>query len=170
MFKVVKTGKTKRKGWKRMVTKATFVGEVRSFFAFFFQTLPTTSNRTATDSTTRYRTLPVNRRSSSDSFDRQRCDTKRPTSPIVSISLWSFPTRSDPLCMCSRAQSNFPTAYYRCQEEPAVSNGAFPLFISLYSSSSPQQPHQSFADCITEQGLTSCSVHAARSYNKRNDY
>lgn len=29
MFKVVKTGKTKRKGWKRMVTKATFVGEVR---------------------------------------------------------------------------------------------------------------------------------------------
>jgi ribosome biogenesis protein NSA2 len=30
MFKVVKTGKTKRKGWKRMVTKATFVGEVRS--------------------------------------------------------------------------------------------------------------------------------------------
>ncbi|ORY87507.1 ribosomal protein S8e/ribosomal biogenesis NSA2 [Leucosporidium creatinivorum] len=27
MFKVVKTGKTKRKGWKRMVTKATFVGE-----------------------------------------------------------------------------------------------------------------------------------------------
>merc|ERR1712230_208428 len=28
MFKVVKTGKTKRKGWKRMVTKATFVGEV----------------------------------------------------------------------------------------------------------------------------------------------
>lgn len=29
MFKVIKTGKTKRKGWKRMVTKATFVGEVR---------------------------------------------------------------------------------------------------------------------------------------------
>lgn len=28
MFKVVKTGKSKRKGWKRMVTKATFVGEV----------------------------------------------------------------------------------------------------------------------------------------------
>lgn len=27
-FKVVKTGKSKRKGWKRMVTKATFVGEV----------------------------------------------------------------------------------------------------------------------------------------------
>jgi ribosome biogenesis protein NSA2 len=27
VFKVVKTGKTKRKGWKRMVTKATFVGE-----------------------------------------------------------------------------------------------------------------------------------------------
>jgi len=27
MFRVVKTGKTKRKGWKRMVTKATFVGE-----------------------------------------------------------------------------------------------------------------------------------------------
>lgn len=27
MFKVMKTGKTKRKGWKRMVTKATFVGE-----------------------------------------------------------------------------------------------------------------------------------------------
>ncbi|VDL86306.1 unnamed protein product [Nippostrongylus brasiliensis] len=26
-FKVVKTGKTKRKGWKRMVTKVTFVGE-----------------------------------------------------------------------------------------------------------------------------------------------
>lgn len=26
-FRVVKTGKTKRKGWKRMVTKATFVGE-----------------------------------------------------------------------------------------------------------------------------------------------
>lgn len=30
MFKVIKTGKTKRKGWKRMVTKATFVGEVSS--------------------------------------------------------------------------------------------------------------------------------------------
>lgn len=29
MFKVIKTGKSKRKGWKRMVTKATFVGEVR---------------------------------------------------------------------------------------------------------------------------------------------
>lgn len=28
MFKVLKTGKSKRKGWKRMVTKATFVGEV----------------------------------------------------------------------------------------------------------------------------------------------
>lgn len=27
MFKVVKTGKTKRKGWKRMITKPTFVGE-----------------------------------------------------------------------------------------------------------------------------------------------
>ncbi|GAA5939179.1 hypothetical protein JCM1841_003169, partial [Sporobolomyces salmonicolor] len=27
MFKVIKTGKSKRKGWKRMVTKATFVGE-----------------------------------------------------------------------------------------------------------------------------------------------
>ena len=27
VFKVVKTGKTKRKGWKRMVTKACFVGE-----------------------------------------------------------------------------------------------------------------------------------------------
>ncbi|GAA97045.1 uncharacterized protein L969DRAFT_79367 [Mixia osmundae IAM 14324] len=27
MFKVVRTGKTKRKGWKRMVTKATFVPE-----------------------------------------------------------------------------------------------------------------------------------------------
>lgn len=27
MFTVLKTGKTKRKGWKRMVTKATFVGE-----------------------------------------------------------------------------------------------------------------------------------------------
>jgi ribosome biogenesis protein NSA2 len=26
-FKVVKTGKSRRKGWKRMVTKATFVGE-----------------------------------------------------------------------------------------------------------------------------------------------
>lgn len=26
-FKVVKTGKTRRKGWKRMVTKVTFVGE-----------------------------------------------------------------------------------------------------------------------------------------------
>ncbi|VDL85578.1 unnamed protein product [Nippostrongylus brasiliensis] len=26
-FKVVKSGKTKRKGWKRMVTKVTFVGE-----------------------------------------------------------------------------------------------------------------------------------------------
>ena len=40
MFKVVKTGKTKRKGWKRMVTKATFVGEVRSFFASFFKLSP----------------------------------------------------------------------------------------------------------------------------------
>lgn len=27
VFKVVKTGKTRRKGWKRMVTKVTFVGE-----------------------------------------------------------------------------------------------------------------------------------------------
>lgn len=27
VFKVVKTGKTRRKGWKRMITKATFVGE-----------------------------------------------------------------------------------------------------------------------------------------------
>jgi len=27
MFKVVKTGKAKSKSWKRMVTKATFVGE-----------------------------------------------------------------------------------------------------------------------------------------------
>lgn len=27
MFKVLKSGKTRRKGWKRMVTKATFVGE-----------------------------------------------------------------------------------------------------------------------------------------------
>lgn len=27
VFKVVKTGKTRRKGWKRMVTKATYVGE-----------------------------------------------------------------------------------------------------------------------------------------------
>ncbi|KAG8933305.1 Ribosome biogenesis protein [Tulasnella sp. 417] len=27
MFKVMKTGKTGRKGWKRMITKATFVGE-----------------------------------------------------------------------------------------------------------------------------------------------
>jgi len=27
VFKVMKSGKTKRKGWKRMVTKATFVGE-----------------------------------------------------------------------------------------------------------------------------------------------
>lgn len=26
-FKVVKTGKSRRKGWKRMVTKVTFVGE-----------------------------------------------------------------------------------------------------------------------------------------------
>jgi len=27
VFKIVKTGKTKRKGWKRLVNKATFVGE-----------------------------------------------------------------------------------------------------------------------------------------------
>ena len=27
MFKVLKSGKTKRKGWKRMVTKVTFVGD-----------------------------------------------------------------------------------------------------------------------------------------------
>jgi len=27
MFKVIRTGKTKRKGWKRMITKPTFVGE-----------------------------------------------------------------------------------------------------------------------------------------------
>ena len=27
MFRVVKSGKTKRKAWKRMITKATFVGE-----------------------------------------------------------------------------------------------------------------------------------------------
>lgn len=27
VFRVIKTGKTKRKGWKRMVTKACFVGE-----------------------------------------------------------------------------------------------------------------------------------------------
>jgi len=27
VFKVIKTGKTRRKGWKRMVTKVTFVGE-----------------------------------------------------------------------------------------------------------------------------------------------
>lgn len=35
MFKVLKTGKSKRKGWKRMVTKATFVGEV-GFRLFFW--------------------------------------------------------------------------------------------------------------------------------------
>ena len=29
-FKVLKTGKRKQKGWKRMVTKATFVGESES--------------------------------------------------------------------------------------------------------------------------------------------
>jgi len=27
IFKVVKTGKSRKKGWKRLVTKATFVGE-----------------------------------------------------------------------------------------------------------------------------------------------
>jgi ribosome biogenesis protein NSA2 len=29
MFKVIKTGKHKNKSWKRMVNKATFVGEVK---------------------------------------------------------------------------------------------------------------------------------------------
>lgn len=72
MFKVIKTGKSKTKGWKRMVTKATFVGEVRA---------PVLSLRldSIADAVSHRRTLPGNRPSWSASSARPRCGTRRRT-------------------------------------------------------------------------------------------
>lgn len=79
MFKVLKTGKSKRKGWKRMVTKATFVGEVcyvlLSLLGELFGLIPCRD----------LRTLPGNRPNSSVSSVLPLSVSKRPTSRTVSF-------------------------------------------------------------------------------------
>jgi hypothetical protein len=80
-FKVVKTGKSKRKGWKRMVTKATFVGEVSTNSMARHVALLESS--VLTYSCLNRRISRASRRSLSVSSAPPPCVTRRPTSPTV---------------------------------------------------------------------------------------
>jgi ribosomal protein S8E len=93
MFKVVRTGKAKTKAWKRMVTKATFVGEG-------FTRKPVKMERFIRPMALRYKKANVTHR------------TLLCTPKVDATNLRSF--------ACSRSQGNFPAANHGCQEKPSV--------------------------------------------------
>ncbi len=95
MFKVMRTGKSKKKAWKRMVTKATFVGEG-------FTRKPVKMERFVRPMALRYKKANVTHRPSSLRF----------SSFFTFISLTPI----------SRSQSYVPTTNIGSQEEPTVSN------------------------------------------------
>lgn len=92
MFKVVKTGKSKSKSWKRMVTKATFVGEG-------FTRKPVKMERFIRPMALRYKKANVTH--------RELC--------IVNLVL-SFN------CFDSGPEGDVPAADIRCQEKPPITN------------------------------------------------
>lgn len=92
MFKVMRTGKSKKKAWKRMVTKATFVGEG-------FTRKPVKMERFVRPMALRYKKANV---------------THRLCFHLISYLL-------DPIFpFCSRPQGHLPTANFGSQEEPTV--------------------------------------------------
>lgn len=97
IFKVMRTGKSKKKSWKRMVTKATFVGEG-------FTRKPVKMERFVRPMALRYKKANVTHRASLtlSSFQDQR--------------YWLTPTPR------SRPPSNVPITNIRREEEPSVSH------------------------------------------------
>jgi ribosome biogenesis protein NSA2 len=94
MFKVVKTGKSKSKSWKRMVTKATFVGEG-------FTRKPVKMERFIRPMALRYKKANVTHRG------------------LIS-SLGSSPSPADSVSPTSRSEGNLPAPDYWREEEPTV--------------------------------------------------
>jgi ribosomal protein S8E len=108
MFKVLKSGKTRRKGWKRMVTKATFVGED-------FTRKPPKLERFIRPTALRYKKANVTHREF----------------PFYTLSLRiSHGLTSLLYSHTSRTEGDFPTPHYRSQEEPSISHGEFSLYTS----------------------------------------
>lgn len=116
MFKVVKTGKTKRKGWKRMVTKATFVGEVgnltsapRATVALIALFLPPGLYAQATQA-----------RAIHPSICTALQEGQRYASyALLCRSIVRSWLTADP----SRAQGYLPAAHHWRQEEPSITHG-----------------------------------------------
>jgi ribosomal protein S8E len=95
MFKVVRTGKSKSKAWKRMVTKATFVGEG-------FTRKPVKMERFIRPMALRYKKANV---------------THRKSYNLASSSTWTGSPS-----YCSRVEGHFPTPDHGREEEPSVSH------------------------------------------------
>ena len=95
MFKVVRTGKSKSKAWKRMVTKATFVGEA-------FTRKPVKMERFIRPMALRYKKANVTH--------RQSC-TLRFVANMGRLILF-----------CSRLEGYFSASNHGCKEEPSVSH------------------------------------------------
>lgn len=93
MFKVMRTGKSKTKSWKRMVLKATFVGEG-------FTRKPVKMERFVRPMALRYKKANVTHRESPLSMLLAEADS------------WYF----------SGPESDFPTPNPRCQEEPTIAD------------------------------------------------
>lgn len=94
MFKVMRTGKSKKKAWKRMVTKATFVGEG-------FTRKPVKMERFIRPMALRYKKANVTHRTSTPPI----------SPPLIFIVI---------LNTNSRPKGYVPTADSRCQEEPSI--------------------------------------------------
>jgi ribosome biogenesis protein NSA2 len=94
MFKVMRTGKSKKKSWKRMVTKATFVGEG-------FTRKPVKMERFVRPMALRYKKANVTHRAPS-----------RLCARILRLTSQSL--RSGP-------QGYLPASNFRCQEKPPIS-------------------------------------------------
>jgi ribosomal protein S8E len=94
MFKVVKTGKSKSKAWKRMVTKATFVGEG-------FTRKPVKMERFIRPMALRYKKANVT----------HRMYSRHPScSSLANVAC------------SSRPQGHIPTTNFRSQEESSIAN------------------------------------------------
>ncbi len=93
---MLKTGSKKQKSWKRMVSKATFVGEG-------FTRKPVKMERFIRPMALRYKKANV---------------THRGWSRVQWIAIGHL-TRASTL-LCSRPQGDLPAAHYRRQEEPPV--------------------------------------------------
>ena len=95
VFKVMRTGKTGRKSWKRMITKATFVGES-------FTRKPVKLERFIRPMGLRYKKANVTHRTPEHPGDL-------------------LPILDKLLLFYSGSQSYFPITYHLCQEESTIS-------------------------------------------------